>query len=839
MDARTPEPDDVFRDIAPFDAYTAGKNLLIPSYAVEAARIGTWQRNLITDEMVISTMLASFLGLPPKQTSLSSEEWKALIFPGDMHLLDDAVKAVVQTGKPIDVEHRVLHRQGNVLWVTSRGVVFKDAAGKPISAAGVVVDITAKKNIEESLRASEERYRHLADMSPDGIIVNANGKYVYANQAAARILDTGSPEHIVGHSLYDFVDEEQRQFIIERSEGFLKREYEALMPVEVTFRKLGGAAVDVQITARWTTWEKQAAIQIMLRDVTELKQMQNRLRVTSERLHIALEGAGECIWDWDIANDKYEFSNGIRTLLAIPVDEAIPECITSSNFIHPEDASRVHSSLQTYLAGTSPSYECEFRVRARDGRWKWMLSRGTIVSRDIKGKPLIMTGTMSDITEKKASEATVWRHANLDALTGIPNRRLFRERLDTEMNKSRRYGHQVAILYIDLDRFKEVNDLYGHDAGDMLLVHAVQRMQRCVRQTDTIARLGGDEFAIIMTELKDSRHVEFVCQHLLESLSSPFQVKKDHAYVTASIGVAMYPIDAADPEDLLRRADQAMFSAKRNGKNQFCYFMQSMDEDAHRKLRISNELHHALDNGQMSVHYQPIVDLSDGRVIKAEALLRWQHPTFGAIEPSVFIPYAEESGLIGQLGDWVFKQAAQAAQRWSARTGDVFQVSVNKSPVQLMRRTPDTDSLRHLDTMRLAGKHIAVEITEGMLLHALPNVTERLQDYRNAGVQVAIDDFGTGYSAMSYLKKFEIDYLKIDQSFICDMTRNEAHCAIAETMILMAHKLGMKAIAEGVETQEQLGLLKAAGCDYAQGYLFSPPVPPEQFEGMLPERIEN
>jgi diguanylate cyclase (GGDEF)-like protein len=577
----------------------------------------------------------------------------------------------------------------------------------------------------------------------------------------------------------------------------------------------------------------------MLRDVTALKQAQNRLQLASERLHIALESAGEGIWDWDIANDRYEFSSGVKTLLAIPLRETISACVSSSNFIHPDDAGRVHGALETYLAGATPSYECEFRVRARDGQWKWVLSRGTIVSRDVNGKPLIMTGTMSDITERKEFEATVWRHANLDALTGIPNRRLFRERLDLEMRRSRRYGHQVAILYIDLDRFKEVNDLYGHDAGDMLLVDAVQRMQRCVRQTDTIARLGGDEFAIMMTELDNSGHVDFVCQNLLAVLSTPFQVQKNQAYVTASIGVALYPIDAADLEDLLRRADQAMFAAKHNGKNQFCYFMQSMDAHAHRKLRISNELHHALEKGQMSVYYQPIVDLTNGRIIKAEALLRWRHPTLGEIEPSVFIPYAEESGVIGRLGDWVFMQAVQAAVRWSTWTGETFQVSVNKSPVQLMRRTADTDSLRHLDAMHLAGCHIAVEITEGMLLQALPHVTERLQQNRNAGVQVAIDDFGTGYSSMSYLQKFQIDYLKIDQSFILDMTTNAAHRTIAETMILMAHKLGLKAIAEGVETQEQLNLLKAAGCDYAQGFLFSPALPPEQFEDLLPSRTEH
>lgn len=839
MDASKLDSDNVFDDIATFDTESFGKGLLIPRYAVEAARIGTWQRNLITNEMTISSMLAGILGLPERQTCLSPEEWKALIVPEDMPLIGNALQTAIETEKPIDVEHRLLDRQGNVLWVASRGVASKDKAGKPVRVGGIIVDITEKKNTEESLRASEERYRHLAEMGPDGIIVNVHGTYVYANQAAARILGTNLPEEIIGRSMYDFLEEEQRHFIVERAQRFLTRECETLAPIDLIFRRLGGEAIDVQLTARWTTWAKQSAIQIMLRDVTELKQAQNRLRVASERLHFALENAGEGIWDWDIANDKYEFSSGVRTLLAIPRHEPIPECVSASNFIHPDDVDRVHGALETYLVGATPSYECEFRIQARDGQWKWVLSRGTIVSRDVKAKPLIMTGTMSDITERKESEATVWRHANLDALTGIANRRLFRERLEMEILRSRRYGQQLAILYIDLDRFKEVNDLYGHDAGDMLLIDAVQRMQRCVRQTDTIARLGGDEFAIMMTELDNSKHIDFVCQNLLAGLSAPFQVKRNQTYVTASVGVALYPIDAADPEDLLRRADQAMFSAKHNGKNQFCYFMRSMDENAHRKLRITSELHHALDNGQMSVHYQPIVDLSNGRIVKAEALLRWQHPTLGTIEPSVFIPYAEESGLIGRLGDWVFAQAARAAQRWSVHTGEAFQVSINKSPVQLMRRTADTDSLRHLDAMQLAGSHVAVEITEGILLHALPNVIERLQEYRNAGVQVAIDDFGTGYSSMAYLQQFQIDYLKIDQSFIRDMTSNVAHHTITETMILMAHKLGLKAIAEGVETQDQLNLLKAAGCDYAQGFLFSPALPPGQFEDLLASRIEH
>ena len=831
--------DNVFGGLVADSIDSHEKGLLIPHFAVEAARIGTWQRDLATDEIVISSMLARIVGLPEKQTRLGSEEWRSFIFPQDAPILTQGLQTAIQTDKPVDVEYRLLDRHGNILWVSSRAVVFKDMAGKPIRAGGVIVDITRQKNTEKLLRASEERYRLLADVSPDGILVNVDTKYVYANQAAARILGTDSANGIVGRSLYDFIDEEQRDLLLEKVGPFLKKTLDILAPVDLSFRRLDGTAVDVQITAQWTTWEHFPAIQVMLRDVTQLKQTQDRLRLTSERLHTALETAGDSIWDWDIVNNRYEFSAGIRKLLGILPDETIPDCVSSIYLIHPKDTKRVHSALETYLAGGAPGYECEFRLRAKDGEWKWVLSRGTIVSRDVNGQPLRMTGTMSDITEKKESEATIWRQANFDALTGIPNRRLFRERVDLEMHRSQRYGHQVAILYIDLDRFKEVNDLYGHDAGDMVLAHAVQRMQRCVRQTDTVARLGGDEFAILLSALNEPKHVEFVCQNLLDLLSKPFQVQNNHAHVTASIGVAMYPLDATDMEDLLRRADQAMFSAKRNGKNQFCYFMQSMDENAHRKLRISSDLHCALDNGQMSIHYQPIVDLSNGRIVKAEALLRWRHPILGAIEPSIFIPHAEESGLIDLLGDWVFEQAAQAAHRWSIRIGEPFQVSINKSPLQLMRRTPETDSLRHLEAMRLAGGQIAVEITEGMLLHALPHVIERLQDYHNAGVQVAIDDFGTGYSSMQYLQQFQIDYLKIDQSFIRDLPNNAAHRAITEAIILMAHKLGLKAIAEGVERQEQLDFLKAAGCDYGQGFLYAAPMPSDQFEKLLPSSDET
>ncbi len=416
-----------------------------------------------------------------------------------------------------------------------------------------------------------------------------------------------------------------------------------------------------------------------------------------------------------------------------------------------------------------------------------------------------MTGTMSDISARKEADEKIWHHANFDALTGLPNRRLFRDRLDQEVLKAARSGFQVALLFIDLDRFKQVNDLLGHDAGDLLLAQCANRIKGCVRDSDTVARLGGDEFTVILTALESPTRIEHVCQKILQTLESPFPIGKEIAYMSGSIGVTIYPNDATTSEELIRKADQAMYAAKNAGKNQFSYFTYAMDENAHLRLRLGSELRGALPAGQFEVYYQPVLDLARGGLSKAEALLRWHHPRLGVMEPASFIPLAEETGLINQIGSWVFKQAASCSRLWSARLGEGFQVSVNKSPIQFLSHNDDADWLQHL----------------------------KLLDYRDAGIQVAIDDFGTGYSSMAYLKKFDIDYLKIDQSFVREIATDEGSRTIAESIIVMAHKLGLKVIAEGVETEEQLAILVQAGCDYGQGFLFSAALPAAAFEELL------
>jgi diguanylate cyclase (GGDEF)-like protein/PAS domain S-box-containing protein len=450
-----------------------------------------------------------------------------------------------------------------------------------------------------------------------------------------------------------------------------------------------------------------------------------------------------------------------------------------------------------------------------------------------EGKVEAIAGTARDITERKASEERIKKSANYDFLTSLPNRSLFRDRLEQEVKRSERTGLPVALLFIDLDGFKEVNDRLGHHAGDQLLQQTAHRISGCVRGTDTVARIGGDEFTVILGEVNKTSHIDILAQQILEELAKPFPLLHQEVSISGSIGITLFPQDASTPDDLVKNADQAMYVAKNAGRNRFSFFTATMRDSAWARLKVIDELRHALQQHQLTIYYQPIIDLSAEGIFKAEALLRWNHPHSGVMLPGKFIGLAEEIGLIGEIGEWVLDEAAARARKWSALLGAPFQISVNKSPMEFLSKSPTTNWGARLAALGLAWNSISVEITEGVLLTDSPSVKEKLGSLQKAGFQLAIDQFGTGYSSMIYLKKFDVDYLKIDQSFVQDMTTDTDSRIIAETIIVMAHKLGLKVIAEGVETVEQRDWLKSAECDYAQGYLFSKPVCWQDFEKLL------
>ena len=437
----------------------------------------------------------------------------------------------------------------------------------------------------------------------------------------------------------------------------------------------------------------------------------------------------------------------------------------------------------------------------------------------------------SDITDKKRSDEIIWRQANYDSLTGLPNRNMFYDRLNQSIKSSARLATRLAVLFIDLDRFKEVNDSFGHSVGDALLVEAANRLNSCVRETDTVARLGGDEFTIILSGIHDQQSTEIIIQTILLALVKPFHLGTKLAYVSASIGVTYFPDDANNADLLMKNADQAMYAAKNNGRNCWSCFTANMRVATKIRSKTAYELRSALRDHQLFLLYQPIVELVSGSVYKAEALIRWQHPERGTIFPNEFISIAEESNLITDIGDWVFKQAIDQVVAWQENFNIGFQISINKSPKQFISKM--SDWVNYLHEHGISGQSIVVEITENLLLDAHELVVKQLLNFRDAGVQVAIDDFGTGYSSLSYLKKFDIDYLKIDQSFIANLESESNDRILCEAIISMAHRLCMRVIAEGVETASQKELLMSMGCDYGQGYFFSKPVSAERLEAFI------
>lgn len=685
-------------------------------------------------------------------------------------------------------------------------------------------------HIERVLSAAESLLLGLAGNEIAGLYVIQGDKYLYVNPRFAEIFGYPQselcgpigPKDLVAPEDWDRV----AAGIAARLSGKSRTGHYQFLGM-----KKDGTRFNAEIFGMGTHIEGKPAIVGMLIDVTARTNAERRL---SDQLHF-VEQLIDTIPGPISYKDEQGRYLGCNTAFEEMVGKTREQLLgrTVHSATYRAVADKLQAADQRLIE--NPGIEIsEGRIPHIDGTVRdMMLYKATFNNAD--GAVGGLVTVMLDISERKRMEQRVWHEANYDALTGLPNRRLFRDRLSEEIKRSRRSGRSLALLLIDLDRFKEVNDTLGHDAGDKLLIEAAKRISSCLRESDNVARPGGDEFMVILPEITDPTRIGQVAQNVIEALLRPFQLNSHPAYVSASIGVALFPDDAGDMDTLLSYADQAMYAAKEQGRSCFSYFTPSLQERSRQRLELANELRGALAANQLEVYFQPIVELATGKVLKAEALLRWKHPTLGMIPPDRFIPIAEEVGLIHSIGDWVFHQAAQAAKRWQGFGTDGIQVAVNKSPRQLVNgRTQEkwADYLREID---LPPSLISIEITEGLLMDGRLEVASKLLQFRDIGIQVSLDDFGTGYSAMSYLKKFDIDYLKIDKSFVRDMTTDPSDRAIAEAIIVMAHKLGLRVIAEGVETAEQRDLLAAADCDFAQGYLFARPMPLGEFEVFLKE----
>lgn len=543
------------------------------------------------------------------------------------------------------------------------------------------------------------------------------------------------------------------------------------------------------------------------------------LEKSEERFRRIVQTAREGIWEFD-AEARTGFVNPrMAELLGYTVEEMAGRPLVS--FLDAEGRSVLERNIVRQQEGMPGRHE--FKFIRKDGAALWVhLAANPLF--DAAGGFLGALALASDITEHRESAELAWQQANFDALTGLPNRNMFQERLRHEMKKARRERAILALLFIDLDQFKQINDRFGHQQGDSVLVQAAARLGACMRATDTLARIGGDEFVAILPGLAHVQDAERVAQHIITVLNQPFELAgNEQGLISGSIGIALYPSDAADAEELLRHADQAMYAAKNGGRNRYTYFTDDMQSAAQQRARLATDLRRAAAGHEFELHYQPIVHLKTGVVARAEALLRWRHPERGLLNPADFIAGAESSGVLLDIGDRAFRQAADQVLAWQRALGRPFQVSINLSSAQL--RDDAHGWLNYVESLHLPAKSLVVDVSEDLLSEPAGQVFERLARLHAMGMQVALDDFGTGHSALAQLQRFDIDFLKIDRSFVAGLTGDSGDLALCEAMILLAHKLGLEVVAEGVETQAQLALLKAAGCDHAQGYVFARPVP--------------
>ena len=480
----------------------------------------------------------------------------------------------------------------------------------------------------------------------------------------------------------------------------------------------------------------------------------------------------------------------------------------------------------------------ESQVYRRDGRIIWISENARAV-KNADGSVHFFEGTVVDVTERKQHEAELEHQASHDSLTGLPNRSLLRDRIEQAIVKARRDDHRVAVVFVDLDHFKLINDSLGHHVGDRLLLEVADRLIACVRGHDSVARQGGDEFVIVLTEQQDEDETLAIVSRLLEVVSQPWLDEGQEYGLSCSIGISCYPQDGDDPDALLRCADAAMYKAKASGRSTYHVYTPELNQAISERLELENSLRHALERDEFHVYYQPRIEVASGRIIGAEALIRWDCPGKGIIPPDSFISIAEETGLIIPIGQWILQEACRQNSAWQRAGLPPISVSVNLSPIQFRHTGLVQSVAAALQQADLQPACLELELTESFVMHDAERINIAMQSLKALGVDIAVDDFGTGYSSLSYLKRFPVDRLKVDKSFVRDINSDPDDAAIVRAIITLGHALGLKVVAEGVETQAHLEFLQQHGCDELQGYYFSRPIPATEMEALLRSRVAD
>ena len=730
-------------------------------------------------------------------------------------------------------------------WGDPVGVTLKAAVGLIVALLSgyltrVLLELKTRRRELEALVAqhsvdvamAKERLKATLDAIPDLVwLKDVDGKFLSCNPQLERYFGASEAE-IVGRTDYDFVDRQMADLFRENDRKALEVNRSRANEEWLTFATDGYRGLFETVkTPMWDRTGQLIGVLGIARDITARYRAEKAAKISKTRLRVALDATQIAIWEWDIKRDRWYASRVYYTGLGYTPEPGRGNTEVWMERVHPEDSAMVRATIEAVLRGDSEVYEYEARLRHRDGSYRWTSARGKATARDAQGRATRMLGVRWDITEKKRAEERVEHLAHYDTLTGLPNRVLLSERMSDAIALALATRETLAILVLDVDKFKSVNDTFGHAIGDELLLEVAKRIQSLAREEDLVACIGGDTFVMVLPAAKTGQAAR-TAQRLLDSMSTPFWARQLEFVVTPSIGIALCPTHGVDFDALLKCADVAMHRAKRHGRNHYVFFSEDMQVRSARNLVIENTLQHAIDRGELYLHYQPQVSLADGRITGAEALLRWTNPDLGTVSPAEFIPITEDSGQILQIGTWVLRSATAQLRDWLAAGLEPFTLAINLSLVQF--RHPNLPGLirKILRETNLEPNYLELELTERVAMDDPAGAITIMNELHELGVRISIDDFGTGYSSLNYLKRFRAYKLKIDQSFVRGLDGDPEDQAIVKAIIDLAGSLGMETIAEGVETAAQAAFLQSHGCQKAQGFHFSPPLPAEEFAAL-------
>ncbi len=715
---------------------------------------------------------------------------------------------------------------------------FVNADGKIAGLVGAVVEISERKALERTLSESNQKLRSIIEGSPLAIIArDMNGVISLWNPAAEKLFGWTADE-VIGTSR-SIVPEDMRPEV----NAMRKQVEQGLMVSQAETRRMrkDGVVLDVSLSvaAIYDAGQKIVGTMVLLAGIGRRKRAEDALRNSEAQLRLAMEAADMGSWHWNIESGEISFSEGFGPRFGLPRGAIVRDDAHLLSMVHPDDRSETDAAVQRAIALDS-LIDLEYRVVWPDGSVRWMAVRGQI-TRDASGKAQRIVGVNADVTSRKQAEQRITYLAHHDALTGLPNRVLLQDRIEQAIAHSHRNATHLAVMFIDLDHFKTINDSLGHQQGDALLKLVAARINDSLREIDTVSRLGGDEFVIVIPALApqdEGSHATAVAQKVLESLSANFQVHGHELNVGASIGISIYPTDGETADILMRNADAAMYHAKGRGRNQYQFFTVAMNTAAQLRMTLQTQLRRSLQTNDFCLFYQPVYKASSRELVGFEALLRWKNADGTLVRPGEFISVAEDSGLIIPIGEWVIREACHTAALWQ-KNGEQLQMSINVSAIQLRRKNFVDTFADILAETGADPRLIEMEVTESVIVGGHEEAIAALTKLDAMKIRIAIDDFGTGYSGLSYLKQFPIHTVKIDQSFIRDLTIDKEDEAIVRAIIAMSRSLSLNVVAEGVESEQQLAMLSELGCDLVQGYYFSEPLSLEAANSLIADQSSS